>query len=181
MTPKQSRFVMEYLASGNATQAAIKAGYSPKTAGAIGYENLTKPEIAGFIIETREKLWGEQAMGIAEAVAEMSGLARSNIADFLPITDERDPRRALAGLDRKQLAAIKSVEVEDYLDRRERDADGNVIAREVRRVKITLHDKKGPLDTMFRKHRLLVDRVELAASEDFAVLMEQAASRAEGR
>lgn len=49
MTPKQQRFVDEYLIDLNATQAAIRAGYSAKTAGAIGYESLTKPEIAKAI------------------------------------------------------------------------------------------------------------------------------------
>ena len=45
MTDKQRFFVQEYLKDYNATQAAIRAGYSKKTAGAIGAENLTKPEI----------------------------------------------------------------------------------------------------------------------------------------
>ena len=45
LTAKQRRFVEEYLIDLNATQAAIRAGYSPATAGAIGSENLKKPEI----------------------------------------------------------------------------------------------------------------------------------------
>ena len=45
MTKKQKRFVEEYLIDLNATQAAIRAGYSPDTAGSIGAENLKKPEI----------------------------------------------------------------------------------------------------------------------------------------
>jgi hypothetical protein len=45
MTPKQERFVQEYLIDLNATQAAIRAGYKEKRADAIGYENLRKPEI----------------------------------------------------------------------------------------------------------------------------------------
>ncbi|WAW11236.1 terminase small subunit [Oxalobacter vibrioformis] len=49
MTPKQKRFVEEYLIDLNATQAAIRAGYSEKTAGQIGEENLKKPEIANEI------------------------------------------------------------------------------------------------------------------------------------
>lgn len=43
LTPKQEMFVLEYLKDLNATQAAIRAGYSQKTAQAIGAENLTKP------------------------------------------------------------------------------------------------------------------------------------------
>jgi phage terminase small subunit len=45
LTDKQARFVEEYLIDLNATQAAIRAGYSEKTAGAIGIENLAKPII----------------------------------------------------------------------------------------------------------------------------------------
>lgn len=49
LTPKQARFVEEYRIDRNATQAAIRAGYSEKTAYAIGSENLTKPEILAEI------------------------------------------------------------------------------------------------------------------------------------
>ena len=45
LTPKQQRFVDEYLVDLNATQAAIRAGYSAKTAGSIGQRLLTKVEI----------------------------------------------------------------------------------------------------------------------------------------
>ena len=49
LTPKQQRFVEEYLTDLNATQAAIRAGYSAKTAEVIGYENLRKPQVADAI------------------------------------------------------------------------------------------------------------------------------------
>lgn len=49
MTAKQMRFCDEYLVDLNATQAAIRAGYSEKTARAIGAENLTKPDIKAYI------------------------------------------------------------------------------------------------------------------------------------
>lgn len=55
MTPKQEAFVREYLVDLNATQAAIRAGYSEKTAGAIGDENLKKPEIAQALKIAMEK------------------------------------------------------------------------------------------------------------------------------
>ena len=56
LTPKQQRFVDEYLIDLNATQTAIRAGYSEKTAKEIGSENLTKPNIAKAIEEARAKL-----------------------------------------------------------------------------------------------------------------------------
>jgi phage terminase small subunit len=49
LTTKQQRFAEEYLVDLNATQAAIRAGYSEKTAGSVGGENLKKPEIAAAI------------------------------------------------------------------------------------------------------------------------------------
>ena len=49
LTAKQARFVAEYLVDLNATQAAIRAGYSEKTASETGYENLRKPQIAAAI------------------------------------------------------------------------------------------------------------------------------------
>ena len=51
MTEKQKRFCDEYLIDLNATQAAIRAGYSKKTAKVIANENLTKPNIKEYIAE----------------------------------------------------------------------------------------------------------------------------------
>jgi phage terminase small subunit len=56
LTAKQARFVEEYLIDLNATAAAIRAGYSEKTAATIGHENLRKPKIADAIRVGREKL-----------------------------------------------------------------------------------------------------------------------------
>ena len=56
LTIKQERFVEEYLIDLNATQAAIRAGYSKNTAAEIGCENLTKPNIAEAIANARKEL-----------------------------------------------------------------------------------------------------------------------------
>ena len=53
LTPKQQLFVEEYLIDLNATQAAIRAGYSKKTAQVIGAENLSKPMVAAAIAEAQ--------------------------------------------------------------------------------------------------------------------------------
>ena len=54
LTPKQQRFVEEYLIDLCATQAAVRAGYSQKSAKEQGYENLTKPHIAAAIAEAQQ-------------------------------------------------------------------------------------------------------------------------------
>lgn len=53
MTPKQRRFVEEYLVDLDAAAAARRAGYSERTARQIGYENLTKPDVAAAIAAAR--------------------------------------------------------------------------------------------------------------------------------
>lgn len=53
LTDKQQAFVNEYLIDLNATQAAIRAGYSEKTAAVIGNENLTKPYVADAIAKAQ--------------------------------------------------------------------------------------------------------------------------------
>lgn len=55
LTERQERFVQEYLKNPNATEAAINAGYSKKTARSIGQENLTKPDIMSRISAANEE------------------------------------------------------------------------------------------------------------------------------
>lgn len=65
LTEKQNRFCQEYVIDWNAKQAAIRAGYSVKTAHSIGSENLTKPEIQEQIKKVKVKL--EEVTGISAA------------------------------------------------------------------------------------------------------------------
>lgn len=68
LTAKQQRFVAEYAVDLNATQAAIRAGYSAKTASVIGSENLGKPEIASALAPLLAKPLEEAAI-TAEMIA----------------------------------------------------------------------------------------------------------------
>ena len=81
MTPKQQRFVEEYLVDHNATQAAIRAGYSPKTAYSIGHENLKKPEIAAAIAAGEARLRRKMEVtvqSLTEELEEARALAMEN-------------------------------------------------------------------------------------------------------
>jgi phage terminase small subunit len=55
LTARQRKFIDAYLVSGNATSAAVAAGYSEKTAKSIGSENLTKPDVAAAIASRQAK------------------------------------------------------------------------------------------------------------------------------
>ena len=64
-TPRQKRFVDEYLACGNAREAAIAAGYSPRTAAAQGERLLGDPAVQRYRREAEQRLF--DAMGVTSA------------------------------------------------------------------------------------------------------------------
>ena len=83
MTAKQMRFCDEYLIDLNATQAAIRAGYSEKTAKSIGQENLTKPDIQKFIKkrmdEKEEELIADQDEVLKYLTSVLRGKSRAEV------------------------------------------------------------------------------------------------------
>ena len=80
LTGKQKRFVEEYLCDLNATQAAIRAGYSAKTAEVVGYENLRKPQIAAAIQEETNKRSTRTEITADRVLREISHMALSLLA-----------------------------------------------------------------------------------------------------
>lgn len=76
LTLKQKKFADNYIISGNATEAAIKAGYSKKTAQQIGAENLLKPVIKFYIDERLKKIEAERYLDIEEALRLTASIAR---------------------------------------------------------------------------------------------------------
>mgnify|MGYP000852369502 FL=1 len=88
LTPKQKAFVDEYLIDLNATQAAIRAGHSTKTARKIGQENLTKPDIQTEIqkrIKDRKK---RTEITQDFVLNELYAIASSNGSDFAQVIEE---------------------------------------------------------------------------------------------
>lgn len=76
MTDKQRRFCEEYLIDCNATQAAIRAGYSVKTAYAIGDENLKKPEIREYIDEKLAEISSQKTADAREVMEYLTSVMR---------------------------------------------------------------------------------------------------------
>ena len=77
MNARQQKFCDYYLQSGNATEAAVKAGYSKKTARAIGAENLTKPDIQKYISEHTQKQHTERIATADEVLEFWSKILRN--------------------------------------------------------------------------------------------------------
>lgn len=75
LTAQQRRFVAEYLKDGNATQAAIRAGYSKKSAEQIGYQLLQKTSVAQAIAQQQKASIARTLGGADEVLAQMWQLA----------------------------------------------------------------------------------------------------------
>ena len=76
MNEKQKRFCDEYLIDCNATQAATRAGYSPKTAYAIGEQNLKKLELKAYIDEQLEQLHNKKTADAKEVLEYLTAVMR---------------------------------------------------------------------------------------------------------
>lgn len=91
LTEKQARFVAEYLVDLNATEAAIKAGYSEKTAYSIGFENLRKPEIAAAIQQAMDERQKRTQITQDRVLAELAKVAFANGSDFARVVRREVP------------------------------------------------------------------------------------------
>ena len=85
MTPRQQKFCDEYLISGNATDAAIKAGYSPKTAYSMGNENLNKPELKAYIETELDKIHSAKIADAEEVMKYLTAVMRGEHTEEIPL------------------------------------------------------------------------------------------------
>jgi phage terminase small subunit len=147
VTAKQKRFVEEYLLDLNATQAAIRAGYSPDTAREIGCENLTKPDISRAIAKAMAERSRRTGINQDRVVRELAKIAFVNASDVI------DLKRAtvLEEADREDLACIQSVKVKD----------GNTMEREVR-----LADKLRALELLGKHLGMWTEKVQVSGLEE---------------
>lgn len=121
LTPKQKRFCEEYLIDMNATQAAIRAGYSEKTAYSMGQRLLKKVEVQEYIQKRMTSL--EYRTGITQerVLNEIAAVAFANATDYAQVIDSRvklTSTKDLTDEQKKGLAVIKEgrfgVEVKAY-------------------------------------------------------------------
>lgn len=111
LTDKQELFAREYLKDLNATQAAIRAGYSENTARKIGSENLTKPDIQDFIAELNKERLERVQIDADYVLRQAVKLHERCMQEVEPITDRRgeevkdEQGRTIYGFDAKGAAA----------------------------------------------------------------------------
>lgn len=146
LTAKQKIFCKEYLKDKNATQAAIRAGYSKKTAPLIGSENLKKPYLSLVIEEGLEKQAAKIELTAENVLREYQKLAFSNMKDCLVIKNGQ-LYADISKMTRDQLAAISEISV-PYGPK----------AKPLKFIKLKLADKKGALDSLARHFNLFTSK-----------------------
>lgn len=136
LTDKQEMFCREYMIDLNATQAAIRAGYSEKTSHSIGAENLTKPEILTYLTELKKKRADKVDIKAEDILRELKSWA---YGDFTEVME-------MSFTDIKELP----IEIRRLITGFERTVSINGDSS-TEKIKITFVDKKAAFD-MINKH-----------------------------
>jgi len=145
LTAKQQRFVEEYLIDLNATQAAIRAGYSTTSACVIGSENLAKPNVRASVDRALAERSRRTGINADRILRELACIGFVNVGKAVNTKD--------ATL-KNDTAAIASVKVKTtYTDA------GETVEREIR-----FHDKNKSLELLGKHLNMFKDNVNLMGS-----------------
>jgi phage terminase small subunit len=136
LTPKQAKFVEEYLADLNATQAALRAGYSEKTAYSIGFENLRKPEIQEALTQRRKELQEANDLTPEKVIAELEKLAFASMDTYTKWGPHGVSLVSSDELPEGAAAAVAEV--------------SETITDKSHNTRFKLHDKAGSLDKLLK-------------------------------
>lgn len=172
LTTKQARFCAEYVTDGNATRAAIAAGYSAHTARQIGQRLLTKVVIQAEIERRKRKIDEKLELSAEKVLREISLLAFSNMADYIKI----DPEGRASGLDlsqltREQMAAIQEI-TEDTTG-----GAGDGERRLVLRTRFKLASKVASLELLGKHFELFTDKLKLDSTPEVIARLTAARTR----
>ena len=162
LNSKQQMFVDSYLQCFNATKAALDAGYSEKSAHAIGWENLRKPEIK----EAVSQRLSDTAMLPEEVIRRLGEYARGSIAPFIKQRegDEDITVDLTTPQARANLHLIKKVTQRRII--RTRGEDEEI---EDTTLSIELYPADGALNTLAKHHGLLTDKTEITGKDGEAI------------
>ena len=156
LSPKQQRFVAEYLVDLNATQAAIRAGYSAKTAKNIGHEHLTKPHIRSAIAVGKAKQLEEADITAKEVLQAMARLARVDVQSFYDDAGNPKPIQAWTPAQSAQVSRVETVTRET--------GDGTTETV----VKLGFWSKEKALDMLGKHFGVLTEQINLTVDVDMS-------------
>lgn len=158
--PKQQRFVEEFLVDLNATQAAIRAGYSPASARLQGHRMITDDNIQNAIRLGMDERSERTRITADRVLEELAAIGFANIADYLDKDENGGLSVNLSGMTREQALAVKDVRIENR-------GDGQVIH-------FRMSDKLAALIAMNKHLQKLprAEKVQFVEIEDSPVAIE---------
>ena len=184
MRNRQKAFINFYLQNWNATDAALKAGYSAKTARSIGAENLTKPAIA----EEVKRRISEAAMSADEVLQRLAEQARGDLGSFFRSSERwtQSPFPTEEILEEKseiddvlgtpvRLFRVRSVvlDLETLKDATKSGLVKKFTDSPKSGLSIELHDPQAALQLLGKHHRLFVDSIEHTGKDGGDIIVRQ--------
>lgn len=169
LTPKQQRFVQEYLVDLNATQAAIRAGYSPKTAEIIGFENLRKPKIKAEIDRVMQDRAKRTEITQDKVVQELAKIAFSKGTDFVRVVTRTGYRPLLDdegnAIDQEpyEYQAVEIVNTDEIPEDSQAAIAG--IKQGANGIEVKLNDKVKALELLGRHLGMFNDKLDVNVSK----------------
>lgn len=151
LNPKQQRFVAEYLVDLNATQAAIRAGYSAKGARVNGPRLLSNAVVAAAIQERQAKRIGKLELTADAVLGELLRIAKADIAEAF---EEDGNLRKLSEIPEDVRRAVAGIEIDDRWEGRGEEAVRYTVK------KLKFWDKNRALELLAKNLGLLVEKHE---------------------
>lgn len=155
LTPQQSLFVAEYLKDLNATQAAIRAGYSAKTANEQGCRLLTNVSVAEAVAEAMKKRIERTEISADRVLKEFARMGFVNMASFLKVDENGLPIADFSALSEDDWAAVQELTITENVMMGSED---NAVLN--RKVKFKLHAKDASLTQIGRHLGMFTDKTE---------------------
>lgn len=120
LTEKQKRFADYYIETGNMTEAAIKAGYSKKTARVIGQENLLKPAIKNYIDERLKKLEEKRVASAIEVMQLLTSAMRGELDEEVVVVESIGDYCSEARVVKKKIGLKDRIKAAELIGKRHR-------------------------------------------------------------
>lgn len=163
---KLKRFADEYLIDFNGTQAAIRAGYSERSAYSIASENLRKPEVAAYL-RARKAEWDAEyehrIMGRYEVLARLSEIAASDMGDLLPTDDDGKPTGDLQSLSLRSAKEMGKSHLIKKLKRTITTTAVGEVETQTETIEAELYSAHEALRDLGKYHALFTEKVDLTS------------------
>ncbi len=154
MTPRQQRFVEEYLVDLNATQAAIRAGYSAKSACEQASVLLRNPKVAAAVAARASRVTRKAEVTVERVLDELETLGFSDIGEILDFSGDRLCLRSPSAIPERARRAISAVKVKRYVEGHGEEA------QTVEVTEFKLWSKDAALEKLGKYLKMFVERHE---------------------